>query len=67
MPNKRISSLIGNDKKKRNKDREKITGIEISSKTVKKVFNPNIIRRIAKESKFIQRARKFDAYDFFYH
>ena len=39
--------------------------ITLNVKTIKEMFNKTAIKQIAKDTGFVQRERKLDAYDFF--
>lgn len=65
MPNKTIAQAKEINKRK---IIEQVNNdIEIDTKAVKNMFKKKEICGIAKESNFIQRERKLNAYDFFYH
>ena len=40
--------------------------IQLDGQTIKAMFNKTTIKQIAKDTRFVQRERKLDAYDFFY-
>lgn len=70
MPNKTIAP----SKKRRNRkiDRERnhknrSPKMKVSMHAIETLFNKKTLRKLAKDTGFIQRERKLDPYDFFYH
>lgn len=66
MPNKRIAQAKRNNKGKIIEHFEHKDSSLIDTKAIKNMFRKSVINNIAKNSRFIQRQRKLNAYDFFY-
>ncbi len=70
MPNKTIAQAKRNNKEKiieQFEHKNLSFNIRIDTKTIKNMFRESVINNIAQDSRFIQRQRKLDAYEFFYH
>ncbi|MBI3308293.1 MAG: hypothetical protein HYZ79_02870 [Candidatus Melainabacteria bacterium] len=70
MPNQIIAGTRNKRKDKKTNvshDIYHLPEITLDVKNIKDMFKKTTIKSIARETNFVQRQRKLDAYDFFYH